>query len=134
MGVDTESAAVAHSSTKASVLLQHLVELSDCVARLPNTRGLLCRRAGDFAGQLDDPLHLLDDLSHEYASLVDLPMSPFSTLAPISHSISLAAPAERPSGLRTSQATTAEPHRCSPACAPSNAAFSARMSVWKATP
>src|SRR3990167_7920637 len=62
------------------------------------------------------------------------PVSTFSTEAPMSCLISLAASAERPARLRTSLATTAKPRPCSPARAASTAALSARMLVWKAMP
>ncbi|MNT79609.1 hypothetical protein D3C72_2189620 [compost metagenome] len=58
-----------------------------------------------------------------------VPDSTFSTDAPISALISLAASALRPARLRTSLATTAKPRPCSPARAASTAAFSARMLV-----
>ena len=57
-----------------------------------------------------------------------------STLSLIRALICLAASAERPARLRTSDATTAKPRPCSPARAASTAAFSARMLVWKAMP
>ncbi len=60
------------------------------------------------------------------------PWSTRVTLAWISVLISLAAVAERPARLRTSEATTAKPRPCSPARAASTAALSASRFVWKA--
>lgn len=59
-----------------------------------------------------------------------LPLSTFTTLAPIRLLISRAASALRCARPRTSDATTAKPRPASPARAASTAAFNARMLVW----